>query len=61
MGDVVQFKKRKLSDKHKGKTLCTHGHHVWATVKESQFDVKKGALVTVYECKRCNKRKNKLT
>ena len=60
MGDVVQFKKKKLSEKHKGKTLCANGHHAWVIVHKSQFDVKKGALVTIYECKRCNKKKNKL-
>jgi len=60
MGDLLQFKRKALSEKHKGKTLCANGHHAWITVKESLFDVKKGALVTTYECKRCKKIKNKL-
>lgn len=61
MGDVVAFKKKKLSEKHKGKTLCRNGHHKWELVKEQQFDVKQGKLVTVYKCARCGVLKNKAT
>lgn len=57
MGDIVKFRKRKLSDKHKGKTLCKSGFHKWVVVQEKQFDVKQGRLVTVYECQRCGARK----
>lgn len=60
MGEVIPFKKPKLSELHKGKTLCRHGHHAFQVEKGSQFDVKKGALVTVYRCKRCGKQKNKM-
>ena len=57
MADVLPFRKRSLKEKHKGKTLCRHGHHKWAVDKEKQFDVKQGKLVTVYRCTRCNERK----
>jgi len=58
MGDVVAFKKKSLAEKHKGKTLCQNGHHTWQVIKNSQFDVKLGRLVTVSRCKRCAKQKN---
>jgi hypothetical protein len=61
MGDVVQFKKKKLSEKHKGKTLCKHGFHKWEIKKEQQFDTKQGKLVTAYQCKRCGAIKNQAT
>ena len=53
MGDVVPFKRPSLQDKAKGKTLCKNGFHKWEVVKEKQFDVKQGKLVTVYRCSRC--------
>ena len=53
MGEVVQFKKPKLSEKHKGKTLCKSGFHKWQIEKSQKFDVKQGKLVTVYRCERC--------
>jgi len=59
MGKVIQFKKKKLSEKHKGNTLCRSGFHKWEIVKEKQFDVKQGKLMTVYKCIRCNTQKNK--
>ncbi len=58
MGDVVPFKKKKASEKHKGSTLCRRGFHKWEIEKEQQFDVKQGKLVTVYKCKRCGVIKN---
>jgi len=58
MGEVVQFKKKKTSEKHKGKTLCKRGFHKWEVVKEQQFDTKQGKLVTVYKCVRCGVIKN---
>jgi len=58
MGEVIQFKKKKLSEKHKGNTLCRSGFHKWQIVKEKQFDVKQGKLLTVFQCKRCHKQKN---
>jgi len=59
MGKVIQFKKQKISEKHKGNTLCRSGFHKWEIVKEKQFDVKQGKLITVYQCIRCNTQKNK--
>jgi len=55
MGDVVPFKKPKLSEKHRGKTLCRSGFHKWQIIKERQFDVRQGKLLTVYRCQRCGK------
>lgn len=57
MADILPFRKRSLKEKHKGKTLCRHGHHKWVVDKEKQFDVKRGKLVTVYRCSRCNEQK----
>jgi hypothetical protein len=53
MGNVVQFKRPSISEKHKGNTLCRSGFHKWKIVQEKQFDVKQGKLVTVYQCERC--------
>ncbi len=55
MGDVVRFKKPKLKEKHKGKTLCRSGFHKWEIDKSKPFSVKQGKLLTVYKCKRCGK------
>ncbi len=54
MSNVVPFKRPKLSERHRGNTLCREGFHKWVIDKTSLFDVKKGALVTRYRCKRCN-------
>ena len=59
MGEIIPFRKRSLKEKHRGKTLCRHGHHKWVVEKESQFDVKEGRLVTVYRCQRCDRRRVK--
>ena len=53
MGDVVRFKKPKLKEKHKGKTLCRNGFHKWEVDKSKPFAVKEGKLLTMYRCKRC--------
>ena len=58
MADILAFKKKKLSEKHKGRTLCRNGFHKWEIVQDKQFDVKQGRLVTLYRCKRCGKQKN---
>ena len=55
MADILPFKKPSLKEKHKGKTLCRHGHHKWEVDKARQFDVKQGKLVTLYRCARCGK------
>ena len=59
MGDVIPFKKPKLKDKFKGKTLCREGFHKWVVVTDNKFDVKQGKLVTVYKCSRCGEQKIK--
>lgn len=58
MGEILAFKRPKAALKHKGNTLCRHGHHKWVVDKASQFDVKLGRLVTVYRCERCGKTRN---
>ncbi len=57
MGDVVRFKKPKLKEKHKGKTLCRSGFHKWEVDKSKPFAVKQGKLLSVYKCQRCGKTK----
>ena len=59
MADVLPFKKPSLQEKHKGKTLCKHGHHKWVVDTTKKFDVKQGKLVTVYRCARCDKQRVK--
>lgn len=58
MGDILPFKKPKSGEKHKGKTLCGEGFHKWEVLKEKQFDVKQGRLVTLYRCARCGATKS---
>jgi len=58
MGDVIQFKKPKLSEKHRGNTMCKNGFHQWSVDNEKVFDIKKSKLVTAYFCKRCGAKKN---
>ncbi|VAW51367.1 hypothetical protein MNBD_GAMMA05-856 [hydrothermal vent metagenome] len=57
MGDVLIFKKKTPAEKHKGKSLCRSGFHKWVICTEKKFDVKRGKLITVYQCKRCSKQK----
>ncbi|WP_236984006.1 hypothetical protein [Marinagarivorans cellulosilyticus] len=58
MSNILEFKRPKPSDKHKGKTLCKNGFHKWKVVTEKKFDVKQGKLVTLYRCSRCGQEKN---
>jgi hypothetical protein len=60
MGEVLPFKKKSLSEKYRGKTLCREGFHKWVIDKEKQFDVKTGRLVTVSHCARCGQSKTQL-
>jgi len=53
MGDIIPFKKRKASEKHKGNTLCQRGFHKWKIETKPPFDVKQGKLVTRTVCLRC--------
>ena len=60
MGEIIPFQKRSLKERHKGNTLCRHGHHKWVVDNARQFDVKQGKLVTVFQCSRCGKQKQRL-
>ena len=53
MAEILPFKPRKASERHRGKTLCRNGHHKWQIDKQSVFDVKLGRLVNRYRCSRC--------
>jgi hypothetical protein len=55
MAEILPFKRRKASERHRGDTLCRSGHHKWRLDKESVFDVKMGRLVNHYRCARCGK------
>jgi len=57
MSNVLPFKRPTDFEKHKGKTLCRSGFHKWVVVKDKQFDVKQGKLVTVSKCARCGEQK----
>jgi hypothetical protein len=61
MAEILPFKRPKLSEKHKGKTLCRNGHHKWELERDSVFDTKKGRLVSSYRCVRCGKVRTKAT
>jgi len=60
MGEIIPFKRPSQTDKHKGKSLCRSGFHKWLIKKERQFDVKRGKLITLSICSRCNKEKVEL-
>ncbi|MCB1787825.1 MAG: hypothetical protein H6953_07150 [Chromatiaceae bacterium] len=55
MGEILPFKPRRPSERHRGNTLCRNGHHKWEVDKRAVFDVKLGRLVTRYRCSRCGK------
>jgi len=55
MADILTFKRPKLSEKHRGNTLCRNGHHKWEIEQDSVFDSKQGRLVTRSKCSRCGK------
>lgn len=60
MADILKFKKRKVSAKHKGKTMCANNHHKWKVETSRKFDVQRGKLVTLYRCERCGEEKTRL-
>jgi hypothetical protein len=53
LAEVLPFRKPTLKDKHKGNTLCRHGHHKWRIDASTRFDVKQGKLLTLIKCERC--------
>ena len=55
MARILDFKRPKASQRHKGKGLCREGFHKWVVDKQSVFDVRQGRLVTRYRCSRCGK------
>lgn len=57
MTNILPFKRPTDFEKHKGKTLCRSGFHKWEVIKDNQFDVKQGKLVSVFKCKRCGEHK----
>jgi hypothetical protein len=57
MGEILPFKRPKASERHRGNTLCRHGHHKWRVEKQTVFDVKLGKLVNRYRCARCGQTK----
>jgi len=59
MADILPFKRPKLSDRHRGNSLCRHGHHKWELEHDSVFDSKQGRLVTRYKCSRCGRIRTK--
>lgn len=62
--NVVRLRKAKSERTKKRaeeKTLCDSGFHKWQVVKQSQFDVKLGKLVTVEQCQRCGHRRTRGT
>ena len=64
MAKILEFKPVKKTPKMSlvkktGNSLCREGHHKWEVVKETQFEVKQGKLVTLYRCKRCGISKTK--
>lgn len=59
MGEILPFRRPRASDRHRGNTLCRHGHHKWRVDKAQVFDSKQGRLVTRYRCERCGQVKTR--
>ena len=55
MAHILPFRRPDKKKPRKG--MCQHGFHKWQIVKDKQFDVKQGRLVTVLRCERCGKEK----
>jgi len=58
MSNILPFKPRPKRTPKKS-TLCENNHHKWVIEKQSQFDTKKGKLVTLERCERCDKRRTR--
>lgn len=61
MGDVIRFRRPTKRTRDNNRALCASGFHKWKALRERRFDVKKGKLVTVEQCERCGKSRNRLT
>ncbi|WP_275097394.1 hypothetical protein [Sedimenticola hydrogenitrophicus] len=59
MGRILPFRKPSAGERHKGNTLCRHGHHKWVLDQSQVFDVKQGRLVNRYRCSRCGATRNR--
>jgi ABC-type Fe3+/spermidine/putrescine transport system ATPase subunit len=57
MGEILPFKRKGAAERHRGHTLCKSNFHKWIVVKDQQFDVQQGRLITVLRCSRCGKTK----
>ncbi|MBR15242.1 MAG: hypothetical protein CMQ25_03200 [Gammaproteobacteria bacterium] len=51
--NLKSFKKQKLKNRAKAKTLCRSGFHKWIYDQKKQFDVKSGKLISIQKCQRC--------
>jgi hypothetical protein len=60
MADILPFEKVNSSEVKK-LGLCGHGHHQWKVRKNTQFDTKRGKLVSRFQCERCGKTRVKRT
>lgn len=58
--NVVQLRKVK-NKRAEGQVLCDSGFHKWQVLKQSQFDVRQGRLVTVERCVRCGAQRTRAT
>jgi hypothetical protein len=59
--NLKTFKKKKLKEKAKAKTLCRSGLHRWTFDEKKQFDVKSGKLVSIQRCLRCGTTKTMMS
>lgn len=50
---LTTFKKKQTKKQAAGNTLCKSGRHKWKSDKTTDFDSKKGSLVTRIVCERC--------
>ncbi len=61
LADILPFKKPTLKERARQRTLCSRGFHKWEIERQRHFDVRRGKLITVYRCTRCDAVRNKLT
>ena len=59
--NLKKYKKNKLKEKAKAKTLCGSGFHQWVFDQKKQFDVKSGKLVSVKRCLHCGSTKTSIS
>ena len=59
--DLNKFRKQRRKERGSGSTLCRSGFHQWQDEPKKQFDVKRGQLVSVQRCARCDTTRTRLT